>query len=199
MNHNRIVILSPTETEIAPFRRLAPADLPIEITGIGIDNAIISTIQALSRHVPALIILAGIAGTYPSSNLSIAETVLVDTETTADMGSFHPDGFRAKFATRLFCPYTSNYPTFPSVHSNSVNCAGAPFIDTHHAQIENMEGAGFFRACLHAGVPFLELRTISNRVGDDPARWDIKGATLALAEALNKLIHETEAQHIDLS
>ncbi|MFQ8807197.1 MAG: hypothetical protein ACLR8Y_21885 [Alistipes indistinctus] len=33
-----------------------------------------------------------------------------------------------------------------------------------------MEGASFFCACTQSGTPFLELRTISNRVGETVPR-----------------------------
>ena len=56
-----------------------------------------------------------------------------------------------------------------------------------------MEGASFFYACTQSGTPFLELRTISNRVGEPFPDWDIETATDNLARDLNRLIHELEA------
>ena len=56
-------------------------------------------------------------------------------------------------------------------------------------QIENMEGAAFFYACLQCGVPFLELRAVSNRVGDPFPEWDVRGAVTALADSLCELLH----------
>ena len=56
-------------------------------------------------------------------------------------------------------------------------------------KIENMEGAAFFYACLQCGVPFLELRAVSNRVGDPFPEWDVRGAVTALADSLCELLH----------
>ncbi len=54
--------------------------------------------------------------------------------------------------------------------------------------IENMEGAAFFEVCRAEGVPFLELRAISNRVGDARAAWRIPDALTSLASALTSLL-----------
>ena len=52
------------------------------------------------------------------------------------------------------------------------------------APVEAMEGFGVLRAAALAGVPALELRAVSNAVGEeDRARWDIAGALAALGEA----------------
>ena len=56
------------------------------------------------------------------------------------------------------------------------------------ADVESMEGAAFFEACLAAGIPFAEIRSISNRVGEaDRSRWDIPLALAKLQEALTVL------------
>ena len=49
------------------------------------------------------------------------------------------------------------------------------------AQVESMEGAAFFYACLQQQIPFLEVRSISNYVEKrDRSKWDISGAVNAL-------------------
>ncbi len=43
--------------------------------------------------------------------------------------------------------------------------------------VESMEGAAFMYACLVAGVPFAQVRTVSNRVERrNREAWDLKGA-----------------------
>ncbi|MCE5193973.1 MAG: hypothetical protein LLF28_00715, partial [Nitrospiraceae bacterium] len=43
---------------------------------------------------------------------------------------------------------------------------------------ENMEGAAIAQVCVIHGIPMLEIRGISNIVGDrDKNRWDIKKAS----------------------
>jgi len=55
--------------------------------------------------------------------------------------------------------------------------------------IENMEGFALALACALAGTPFLELRTVSNRVGARPPRdWDLAGALASLARTAAQLL-----------
>ena len=56
------------------------------------------------------------------------------------------------------------------------------------ADVESMEGAAFFETCLRHGLPFAELRAVSNAVGErDHARWDIALALRNLEAALQTL------------
>lgn len=57
------------------------------------------------------------------------------------------------------------------------------------AQVESMEGAAFFYACLHHKLPFLQLRAISNRVeARDRENWDIELAIKELNVVVVKLV-----------
>jgi futalosine hydrolase len=51
-----------------------------------------------------------------------------------------------------------------------------------------MEGFSLALACLQAGIPFLELRTISNLVGSrKPEHWKLDDALQALGEKAREL------------
>jgi len=54
-------------------------------------------------------------------------------------------------------------------------------------QVESMEGAAFFYACLMAEVPFLEIRSISNFV--EPRNRDAWDLPLAIGN-LNQVLAE---------
>ena len=75
-------------------------------------------------------------------------------------------------------------------------CSGVQAIgDALHARFnalcENMEGAAAAHICTLYGVPFLEVRSISNLVEDRQlARWDIPGAADAAQSALIKIISD---------
>ena len=48
-----------------------------------------------------------------------------------------------------------------------------------------MEGAAFHYVCLEAGVPFLQLRGLSNLVGDrNKSRWQMTTALNSVRDAL---------------
>lgn len=145
---------------------------------------------------PELIILAGIAGALPGSQLDTGETVLVASERQADLGAWRPEtGLWEAFtdreeAQRLECPYVKKLGLenlFPIVTSRSVNTACTPFPPEADDAIENMEGAAFFDVCLKEKVPFLEIRAISNRVGDNRNAWRIGEALTSLEEGLSHL------------
>lgn len=54
---------------------------------------------------------------------------------------------------------------------------------------ENMEGFALALACAATGLPFVELRVVSNRVGARPPRdWDLAGACAALGRIAARLL-----------
>ena len=76
----------------------------------------------------------------------------------------------------------------PRVSGNTV-----PELDARYrkvdADVETMEGAAFFVACLSRGILFAEIRAVSNRVGEtDHSFWDIPLALKNLKESLKLLI-----------
>lgn len=63
-----------------------------------------------------------------------------------------------------------------------------------NGQTENMEGFAWAYGCALAGLPFLELRTVSNLAGappEDRNSWDLVGALEALGAAVKKLFVRT--------
>lgn len=62
----------------------------------------------------------------------------------------------------------------------------------YQAATENMEGFGLALAARLKGLPFLEIRTVSNQVGArDKSHWDFKAALNALATILPTLCGST--------
>lgn len=65
--------------------------------------------------------------------------------------------------------------------------------------VESMEGAAFHYVCLQQKIPFLQLRAISNNIGErNRAKWKMKEAINNLNEELTFLLtalsnhHETD-------
>ena len=58
--------------------------------------------------------------------------------------------------------------------------------DRHGALMENMEGFALALGCAKRGVPFLEIRAISNLTGSR-RDWDLRGALAALGTAARGL------------
>jgi futalosine hydrolase len=57
--------------------------------------------------------------------------------------------------------------------------------------VESMEGAAFHYVCLMEKIPFLQLRGISNYVGErNKANWKIRESIDALNQQLIKMINQ---------
>lgn len=77
--------------------------------------------------------------------------------------------------------------TVNTVHGHEPSIAA--LLQRERADVESMEGAGFMYACLVAGVPFVEVRAVSNRVERrNRAAWDLKGAIDALGRVSLQLL-----------
>ena len=194
--YERVVVISPTREEIAPFAESGPGDgVTVVVAGVGMAETAEAVRRALAELSPSMIILAGIAGRYSGSVLKAGDAALVERECVADLGAMREDGFEPLFRKDYICPFAAAIDGFPKAVANTVSAAAAPFANLPHttrphpqADLENMEGAAFFAMCLGAGIPFLELRCISNTVGDAPAEWNIPLATANLAGALGRLL-----------
>jgi nucleoside phosphorylase len=61
--------------------------------------------------------------------------------------------------------------------------------------IEAMEGFGVLRAAALAGVPAVEVRAISNELGEpDRGRWQLERGLEALADALPRFLEALTAR-----
>ncbi|GHV01467.1 Futalosine hydrolase [Bacteroidia bacterium] len=176
------LVVVPTQREAAAIdtARVRPV-----IGGVGMAAISATLSRALRETTPSLVILAGIAGSYGDA-LPPGEAVLVASERVADLGAMREGRFEALYPVDYRCPCATLFPEFKSVAANTVSVAGAPWVAP--ADVENMEGAAFFALCLAHGVPFVELRTISNRVGDPREKWNIPLAAEQLAAALHSLL-----------
>lgn len=199
----KIFVIFPTATEAQFFTHPL---VDVVIGGVGLSAATLSTMKLIAKHKPDWLILAGIAGVYPNASFSIGDVVLVSDEYEADLGFFTPSGFTHLTQLDLamdvstpdhwHCPHIEAVNGFSLARSNSVNTALAPFVKTNNIDIENMEGAAFFQACLSEEQKFLEIRSISNRVCIHDDGWDMVGSIKNLTQALHQLIEQLLASKI---
>jgi nucleoside phosphorylase len=191
-----ILIIVPTEREAEFF---AGHDLTAHICGVGMAECAAATARALVGQRPGLAILAGVAGAY-TDDIEVGETVVVTSETIADLGRWSGmvhdccgECGEGKF-TPLF-QKTYPVPVVPegckAVRSYTVDMAGgllavaAPI----EAEIENMEGAAFLAVCAALGVPAMEVRTVSNRVGEPVTVENLDLAARRLAAGLEEIVN----------
>lgn len=157
----------------------------------------------------------GIAGSF-SADFPIGTVARIEKEFFGDLGFETFSGFQTLFDYQILdantFPYKNgalNSPTLPDSIERSLShlkngigvtvqtVSGFPekterLISDFSPQIESMEGAAFFYVCLLEKVPFIELRSVSNEVGErDRAKWNIPAALKSLKEATTILLKST--------
>lgn len=178
------------------------------VTGVGLTATAFAIGQALAMHKYDLAINAGICGAL-DHNLAIGDVVHVVSEEFGDVGAEDSDGsFLSAFDLglaspaqppfsngRLVNPAGADHEFLPAVKGVSVNkvhgaeASLATFRQRSDAQVESMEGAAFFYACLMANMPFLEIRSISNYVEPrNKENWNIPLAIDRLNAVLVEMI-----------
>jgi futalosine hydrolase len=211
----KIVLVAATEKEIEPtlqwleknkdlYHHPAPKIL---VTGVGLMNACFSLTNYLHNTIPDLIVQAGIAGSFHHKLLP-GSVVVVKEELMGDCGVWENNQWNDLFDMGLDTNNTGIWEDkklinphkemidlidLQKVRSLTVNqvTTNTEIIDAlcqkYQPDIESMEGAVFHYVCLKKNIPFLQIRAISNFVGDrNKANWKIHTAI----ELLNvELIH----------
>ncbi len=178
----KIAVVTPTEKEAVFF---ADYGVAVYHCGVGMAECAAATAKLIVEERPDLMILAGIAGTY-TDDFVIGETVVVESEVVADLGRYSKGEFTGLFQKTYFAPVVAR--DYRVVKSNTVNCAWGIIEQPVQADIENMEGAAFFAVCDRFAVPAMEVRTISNRVGEKIGGKNMLVATSRLALELEKIL-----------
>ena len=211
-----ILITAATELEIRPLidwcgkGGVPPGRHRVQwlITGVGLLATTHSLMAETAKNRPDLLIQAGIAGSFRSCRPGTVYQVAEDR--IGDQGVWENHGFRSVFdlgfaapeqapylGGALPNPYTRLRSLLPleSVRGASVNeittCREKISWYKQHFDpvIESMEGAAFHYVCLLGGLPFLQLRAVSNEVGQrDKSQWNIPLAVGNLNEQLISLI-----------
>jgi futalosine hydrolase len=187
------------------------AEISVLVTGIGS----VATAWGMSKLLasgerPDLAINAGIAGSF-SELINIGDIVFPVEDCFADAGieegnSFltlgeagldNPDRFPFRNG-KLFADHEivkKISPVLKPVRAVTVNCASgseqtiARLLKKFNPEIETMEGAAFFYICSREEIPFLALRSISNRIESrNRKNWNIRLALDNLSEKLNEII-----------
>lgn len=179
------------------------------ITGVGMVATTWQLGVCFAENRPDLAINAGIAGAL-DLNLQIGNVLNVTSERFGDLGVEEADGgFTDLFELGLqepdhlpfsnallqnpqvahggFLPQASGL-TVQKVHGSATSIAAVrrKYPD---AQVESMEGAAFFYACLQAKVAFWQIRSISNLV--EPRNregWNLPLAIHNLNETLRQML-----------
>jgi futalosine hydrolase len=214
----QILVIAATKGEIAPTaefieesgNHLGRLKLVHLATGIGLMSATYSLMSQIGDSRPDCIIQAGIAGSFRGADQG--KLMAVEKDFPADMGVYERGHFNSLFDMQLAglneFPYSRGFLSNPydqllaltkleRVTAISVNeiSTDQERIDWYKAQfsavLESMEGAALHYVCLCKKIPFLQIRAISNQVGErDKAKWDMNESLARLNDKLISMIIE---------
>jgi futalosine hydrolase len=207
-----ITLCAATEKEIAPsIQTIQDNDLPVAvlITGVGMLATAFSISEYIFQYKPSLILQAGIAGSLRSVTTS---TVVVASEYIADLGVKEGQRFKSVFEMGL-----ANANAFPfkngklvNPHTELLEGTGLQQVSSitvneistdpdrieHYktvsgAEIESMEGAALHYCALMTKTPFLQLRAISNDIGErDISKWKMEESIASLNREIQNIIQK---------
>jgi len=213
-----VLLVSATALEIRPFLQWLkqegsdtkrPPD--VLIAGIGLTATSYHLTKQLSLKKYDLVIQAGIAGCFDKETVP-GETVCVKKDLIADQGVIEQKQLKTVFDLELASPNQPPYNKgwLENPHKALMKKTGLRLVDAISVNeistsrmkmdlyrnrfapiVESMEGAALHYICLQEGIPFLQLRSISNYVGErNKAKWKLKESISSLNQTLINLIEQ---------
>lgn len=180
------------------------------ISGIGQLQTAYALQKKIGSRRPDLVIQAGFGGAPDSEDTG--KVYAIHSESIGDLGAMDAPGFRTIFELglqepdlfpfqqgKLDNPYRellewTGLPLRDGVTVNEIKSADFPgFQRNDNPVVESMEGAALHYVCLMEKIPFLQIRAVSNVLGDrDKSRWELKEAGQNLHHSLVSLIQKLE-------
>ena len=204
----RILLIAATEAEVQPFMAANPG-FDVLITGAGVPSTIYRLQKRIQQTHYDLIIQAGIAGSF-CKEVKLAQTVLVKQDAFGDLGAELEEEFTTIFdaglADKNEFPFEDgwlvnknemlNNASLTVVKGVTVNKVSDDTLQKYQLdkqfapEVESMEGAALHYVCLQERIPFIQLRTVSNPVGErNKTKWKMKEAIKNLNNELSKLVN----------
>lgn len=205
----QILLLAATQQEISPFIG-ANTGTDVLISGVGLPSAMYHLQKRMQQIDYDLIIQAGIAGSF-NRGIELGQTLWVKQDSFGDLGTEEKEIFSPVFDSGLAdkneFPFTNGWLLNESEVTKKIEFNAAKAVTVNKVtdsrlqeqqiishfdpDIESMEGAALHYVCLQENIPFLQLRTVSNYVGErDKTKWKMKEAIMNLNTELIKLINE---------
>jgi futalosine hydrolase len=191
-----ILVVTAVEAERDAVRRGVPAGAPVEVVAVGVGTAAAAAgtafLLARPRPVVTSVVSAGIGGGFVG-RVTVGATAVATRTVAADLGADGPDGFlpldelgfgATSLPTTALALPGAVAGAILTVSTVTGTAQRAAALAARHpdAVAEGMEGFGVATACARAGVPFAEVRTVSNPVGPrDRGAWRMREALDALA------------------
>ncbi len=177
---------------------LGSHNVDVLLTGVGMVATAVWTSRALAIGGYDAALNLGVCGSFTPS-LPLTTVLHVSSDVVSELGAedgtrflslqemglLNPDAFpytggRFVNTEPPALPTLDQLPTVAGITVNTVHgdtASIAAVVERYAPDVESMEGAAFMFACLAAGVPFAQIRAVSNRVERrNRDGWDLKGA-----------------------
>ncbi|MEZ5962285.1 MAG: futalosine hydrolase [Planctomycetota bacterium] len=211
MPHALFVYAAPNEARVLAC---LPATHRVVEVGVGPARAAMNLTRALLLGPPPdLVVSVGVCGVYPSRLAepapptvpAVGDVVLVTRDRFADEGVESEHGFVSAHALGLvgeleftapaeLAEWAAGTLSLPRLSGATVSTCSASDARARElrqrsgAQVETMEGAAIALVSARFGLPWLQLRAVSNECGDRArAGWDLERALDRASEVVSAL------------
>ncbi|HEX6915831.1 MAG TPA: futalosine hydrolase [Chitinophagaceae bacterium] len=180
-------------------------------SGVGLLSTAVSLTRVICDEKPELVIQVGIAGTF-DDKMPLGKVVCIKEESLGDLGVEEEGKWKDIFDLKL---EKSSYPPFekrklpnqwlaeynllklPEVAAVTINQITSSeerklqLSKKYEASTESMEGAALHYVCRSFNVPFLQIRAVSNYIGErDKSKWELKEAIENVNQVLLKYLEK---------
>ena len=212
------LLAAATVKEITPFldhyrkaqqKWASGLTIDILITGIGLTATAYSLTKQCGLKRPDLVIQAGVAGCFDKS-IPLGTVVAIKQDTIADDSVVELKKMKTLFNLKLVpqnqAPYKKGWLVNPAgallkrsglkpVNGISVNQITTSnrviqfYNDEFNPVTESMEGAALHYVCLREKIPFLQVRAVSNYIGErNKKNWNMKESIANLNRELINVV-----------
>jgi futalosine hydrolase len=196
-----ILVVCAVAGELQDFAR---AGVTVLETGVGPVDAALATSRALARATYRAVVNAGIGGGF-RGRATVGDLVIIESEQYVELGRedgeplILPGGRTlassaasdaALLATaRGALPDAAFGAGITSATITTSDARAATLNARYAPSVESMEGFAVLHAAARAGVPAIEVRGISNLVGDRATSgWDFRSGSAAALRGLDALL-----------
>jgi len=209
-----ILVVAATAKEIDPFITLTRTgqftNVDLLISGIGLTASTYHLSKQLALKKYDLVIQAGVAGSFDLT-ISLGQVVAIKQDAIADQSVVELEKLKTLFDLDLVpqdqYPYKKGWLINPNkeilkkTRLRIVKAVSVNQISTSKEMIkfyrerfdpvaESMEGAALHYVCLMENIPFLQIRSISNYIGErNRKNWNMMDSIVNLNQALASIIN----------
>jgi futalosine hydrolase len=206
----RILVVAATSQEIASLETQRPQNVDVLVTGVGMVATAARCSRALATSRYDLALNFGVCGSFDPA-LPPGTVVHVTSDRIAELGAEDDDRFLTVHDLQLLGehefpfeggalvnrqppahPIIDALPAVSGITVNTVHGSAASIarvVERFAPQVESMEGAAFMYSCLVQGVPFAQIRAVSNAVEKrNRASWKMSEAVERLNDVALRIL-----------